>query len=227
MSPYVFSISVILWLVMAVEISTLESQQILQALHCPPCERIHCSPRRALKLQCQGGITTGICGCCPACAKLAGESCGGTWDYLGKCDEGLICIYPEEKDGNPDGKPEAGRKGTCKSVLEVLKADTCRPECTWEFCKVNPNEICSARSVSLERRDCGGHCQHTTCSSCLVVRPPACPQSCAPTDHVCLHRFGRCVRGHLTEQNQPPVCHQNLQVNLILESLYDSVLVPC
>ncbi|KAL0154844.1 hypothetical protein M9458_049107, partial [Cirrhinus mrigala] len=100
---------------MAVEISTLEGQQILQALHCPPCERIHCSPRRALKLQCQGGITTGICGCCPACAKLAGETCGGTWDYLGKCDEGLVCIYPEEKDGNPDGKPEAGRKGTCKS----------------------------------------------------------------------------------------------------------------
>ncbi|XP_073687980.1 cysteine-rich motor neuron 1 protein [Garra rufa] len=213
MSPYVFLISVILWLVMAVEISTLESQQILQALHCPPCERIHCSPRRALKLQCQGGITTGICGCCPACAKLAGESCGGTWDYLGKCDEGLVCIYPEEKDVNPDEKAEAGHKGTCKSVLEVLKADTCRPECTWEFCKANPNEICSARSVLLERRECGGHCQHTTCSSCLVLRPPSCPQSCSPTDHVCLHRFGRCVRGHLIEQKHPPVCHQNLQNN--------------
>ncbi|KTG45034.1 hypothetical protein cypCar_00041770 [Cyprinus carpio] len=112
MSPCVFSILVILWPVMAVELSTLEGQQILQALHCPPCERIHCSPRQALKLQCQGGIATGICGCCPACAKLAGESCGGTWDYLGKCDEGLVCIYPEET----DGKPEAERKGTCKSV---------------------------------------------------------------------------------------------------------------
>ncbi len=111
MSPCVFSILVILWPVMAVEMSTLEGQQILQALHCPPCERIHCSPRPALKLQCQGGITTGICGCCLACAKLAGESCGGTWDYLGKCDEGLVCIYPEET----GGKPEAQRKGTCKS----------------------------------------------------------------------------------------------------------------
>lgn len=111
MGPCVFSILVILWPVMAVEMSTLEGQQILQALHCPPCERIHCSPRRALKLQCQGGITTGICGCCPACAKLAGESCGGTWDYLGKCDEGLVCIYTEET----GGKPEAQHKGTCKS----------------------------------------------------------------------------------------------------------------
>ncbi|XP_042571574.1 cysteine-rich motor neuron 1 protein-like isoform X2 [Cyprinus carpio] len=209
MSPCVFSILVILWPVMAVELSTLEGQQILQALHCPPCERIHCSPRQALKLQCQGGIATGICGCCPACAKLAGESCGGTWDYLGKCDEGLVCIYPEET----DGKPEAERKGTCKSVLEVLKADTCRPECTREFCKANPNEICSARSVSLEKRECGGHCQHTTCSSCLVLEPPSCPQSCSPTDHVCLHRFGRCVRGHLTQEKQPPICNQNLQNN--------------
>lgn len=32
-----------------------------------------------------------------------------------------------------------------QTVLEVLKADACRPECTWEFCKANPNEICSAR----------------------------------------------------------------------------------
>uniref|UniRef100_A0A673YHT4 Ig-like domain-containing protein n=1 Tax=Salmo trutta TaxID=8032 RepID=A0A673YHT4_SALTR len=69
--------------------------QTLQALHCPPCERIHCTHRRALKLQCKGGQTTGVCGCCPACARTAGESCGGTWDYLGKCDEGLVCVYQE------------------------------------------------------------------------------------------------------------------------------------
>lgn len=89
----------------------MEEQKILQSLHCPPCERIHCSPRRALKLQCRGGITTGICGCCPVCAKLAGENCGGTWDYLGKCDEGLVCIHEEAA----DGKAEAELKGTCKS----------------------------------------------------------------------------------------------------------------
>lgn len=126
MSPRVFSILVILWLVMAVEMATLEGQQILQALHCPSCERIHCSPRRALKLQCQGGITTGICGCCPACAKLAGESCGGTWDYLGKCDEGLVCVYQEAT----DGKPEAERKGTCKSgTTEAEDAELICPQC--------------------------------------------------------------------------------------------------
>ncbi|XP_051976223.1 uncharacterized protein LOC127638649 isoform X1 [Xyrauchen texanus] len=214
MSLYVFSIMVVLLAVMAVEMASLESTQlglqVLQTLHCPPCEHIHCSPRRALKLQCKGGITTGICGCCPACAKLAGESCGGTWDYLGKCDDRLVCIYQE----GADGKPEAERKGTCKSVLEVIKTNSCHSECTWEFCQANPNEICSARSVSMHKRECGDYCQHTTCSSCIILKPPSCPQSCGPTDHICLHRYGRCVRSHLAGEKQPLVCHQNLQVNL-------------
>uniref|UniRef100_A0A667WBW1 Ig-like domain-containing protein n=1 Tax=Myripristis murdjan TaxID=586833 RepID=A0A667WBW1_9TELE len=87
------------------------SAQLLQALHCPPCERIHCSSRRALKLQCKGGITTGVCGCCPACARVAGETCGGTWDYVGKCDEGLVCAYQDD----PTDKPEAEHKGICKA----------------------------------------------------------------------------------------------------------------
>ena len=84
--------------------------QQLQALHCPPCERIHCSTRRALKLQCKGGVTTGVCGCCPVCARAQGETCGGTWDYLGKCDEGLVCVYQESAD-----KAEAERTGICEA----------------------------------------------------------------------------------------------------------------
>lgn len=98
-------------------ICSLESNnsgsQVLQALHCPSCERIHCSPRRALRLQCKGGITTGICGCCPVCAKQAGESCGGAWDNLGKCDEGLVCVYQE----HTESKPGAEHKGICKSGI--------------------------------------------------------------------------------------------------------------
>lgn len=83
----------------------------LQALHCPPCEQIHCSSRRALKRQCKGGVTTGVCGCCPVCARQEGESCGGTWDYLGKCDEGLVCVSRES--GTPGGAAE--RRGICEA----------------------------------------------------------------------------------------------------------------
>jgi len=75
----------------------------LRTLHCPPCERIHCTPRRALRLQCRGGVTTGICGCCPVCARTAGESCGGRWDYLGKCDAGLLCVNREPSDDMEQG----------------------------------------------------------------------------------------------------------------------------
>lgn len=83
--------------------------QRLRTLHCPPCERIHCSTSRALKLQCKGGVTTGVCGCCPVCARVEGETCGGTWDYLGKCDKGLVCVYQESDE------PDRDRRGVCEA----------------------------------------------------------------------------------------------------------------
>ncbi|KAJ8002567.1 hypothetical protein DPEC_G00160250 [Dallia pectoralis] len=186
----------------------------LQALHCPPCERIHCTPRRALRLQCRGGVTTGICGCCPTCARSEGEGCGGAWDYLGKCDQGLVCVY-QESVPPAEGKPEE-RKGICKAVLETLDVESCRPDCTWEYCQANLSEICSARRVSLEKQECQGLCQHTSCSSCLVLRPPSsisCPQTCMPSDPSCLHRFGRCIQNHLARPHQHHFCHHNLKSN--------------
>ncbi|XP_070199351.1 insulin-like growth factor-binding protein 1 [Littorina saxatilis] len=33
----------------------------------------------------------GACGCCPLCAKLEGEQCGGPWNALGSCAKGLTC----------------------------------------------------------------------------------------------------------------------------------------
>ena len=73
-------------------------------LQCPSCEKIHCTPRRASKLKCQGGITKGICNCCPVCAKVEGEECGGEWDYLGKCDRGLYCKPKKSADGGDSYK---------------------------------------------------------------------------------------------------------------------------
>ena len=34
----------------------------------------------------------GVCGCCPKCARLEGETCGGDHAYNGKCDRGLYCV---------------------------------------------------------------------------------------------------------------------------------------
>ena len=106
-----FFLSALLGVVGSQETPSAAAQQ-LQTLHCPPCERIHCSTRRALKLQCKGGITTGVCGCCPVCARAEGDTCGGTWDYLGKCDEGLLCVYQES---GAEDKPDAERRGVCKA----------------------------------------------------------------------------------------------------------------
>ncbi|XP_072241332.1 uncharacterized protein [Leuresthes tenuis] len=182
--------------------------QQLQALHCPPCERIHCSSRRVLRLQCKGGVTTGVCGCCPVCARTEGETCGGTWDYLGKCDEGLVCVHQEAA----VDKADAERKGVCKAVIEPLDPESCNPDCTKEYCQANPSAICSARSVSLEKNACQGSCQHTTCSSCLMLRSPSCPHTCTPSDSNCLQRFGKCVHNHLRAPPHP-VCHSDLQRN--------------
>ncbi|XP_017261221.1 IGFBP domain-containing protein isoform X2 [Kryptolebias marmoratus] len=159
----------------------------LQALHCPPCERIHCSTRRALRLRCKGGLTTDVCGCCPACARADGEACGGTWDYLGKCDGGMVCVH-QESDAD---KPEAERRGVCKAVIEPREPESCQPACTKDYCQAHPAAVCSARSVSLEKKACQGSCQHTSCSSCLVLRPPPCRHACASSDSACLQRFGR------------------------------------
>lgn len=108
-------VAALLGLLRSEGVPTPAAQQ-LQNLHCPPCERIHCSTRRALKLQCKGGVTTGVCGCCPVCARTEGETCGGAWDYLGKCDEGLVCVYQDE------GEEKAGREkeGTCKAGERVF-----------------------------------------------------------------------------------------------------------
>ncbi|KAK1887608.1 Venom protein 302 [Dissostichus eleginoides] len=201
-----FFLSALLGVVGSQETPSAAAQQ-LQALHCPPCERIHCSTRRALKLQCKGGITTGVCGCCPVCARAEGDTCGGTWEYLGKCDEGLLCVYQES---GAEDKPDAERRGVCKAVIESLDPESCHPECTREYCQANRMEVCSARLVSLEKTACQGSCQHTSCSSCLLLKPPSCTQTCTPADSSCLRQFGKCVHNHLAATHNT-VCNNNLQ----------------
>ncbi|KAH9518539.1 Cysteine-rich motor neuron 1 protein [Bulinus truncatus] len=102
---------------------------IVQNFQCPPCHKLHCSPRRASKLNCKGGITTGVCGCCPVCAKQEGEECGGHYAYRGKCDRNLDCVLtlsPSTVITNTHTL-QTEQVGICKKTVPILELKSC----TW------------------------------------------------------------------------------------------------
>ena len=66
----------------------------IQSLSCVACDRWTCRP----PLNCKGGLTLGVCGCCNVCAKVEGEECGGLWNLSGTCDKGLTCVLPNVPD---------------------------------------------------------------------------------------------------------------------------------
>jgi len=96
-------------------------------LQCPTCDRIHCTPRRASKLKCKGGISRGICNCCPVCAKTEGESCGGQWHYLGKCDAELVCEAERALHANTVDAEDSGN-GLMTPVAGTASWTHWRPE---------------------------------------------------------------------------------------------------
>lgn len=170
-------------------------------MNCPPCEKIHCTPKSASKLECRGGITTGVCGCCPVCARVEDERCGGYYNYLGKCDAGLYC-EPGVKRKKHRRRVVSQRKepeGVCKKVPVQVKdqppehRSTCRRKCTPEYCAKRPNAICSAVDVAEFLQPCHSQCQHTSCSACRFTKPPSC-RKCAEDDFRCLRKFGKCIR---------------------------------
>lgn len=93
----------------------------LTSLNCPPCERLHCSPKKASKLNCKGEITLGVCNCCPRCAKVEGESCGGKWDYLGRCESGSECAPDTSTGIQINSQPQ---QGVCRRRLSEYVALT-------------------------------------------------------------------------------------------------------
>lgn len=94
-----------------------------QELYCPPCQEVSCPIKRTHALKCRGGMTLGICNCCTVCAKLEDETCGGPWDYLGKCDMGLYC--------DTTGHVTGDRTGTSEGVCRKKGEFTCRHLLLW------------------------------------------------------------------------------------------------
>lgn len=203
----------------------------IPVLKCQPCELMHCVPKKASKLKCRGGTTTGICGCCHECAKVEGELCGGDWHYLGKCDAGLYCSpglpsSVDHRNGIPEGKCRRVRDTMMDSSVPAgllhyvgtaggggggglplagqRQLDTCEPKCTPDFCERRPRAICSAIDVVDVKRDCHGKCQHTSCQACSWVEPPVDCGACRSDDFDCLRRFASCVRRqHCTRDRFP------------------------
>ncbi|XP_077988553.1 cysteine-rich motor neuron 1 protein-like [Glandiceps talaboti] len=202
-------------IVLLAQLATCQDKGKLDDLNCPPCERIHCKPKKANRLirnkVCKGSITTGICDCCPVCAKVAGESCGGKWGSSGKCDAGLECVKPV----NPNIQPAYynPQVGVCRPRTDIVSDDPslCKPKCTPEFCQKNPRAICSAIDNHDQKQECQGHCQHTSCRACRIVESTAdCPK-CAKDDDDCLAKFGRCVKQNICARDKFP-CMRNEMV---------------
>lgn len=176
---------------------------------CPPCDRIHCSPKNPSKLVCAGGITTGICDCCPACARIEGEKCGGYYHYLGKCDTGLYCEPLSKQTKSKALHQSLEPEGVCNKVpvpvkdqpLEQRKA--CRRKCTPELCTEHPTAICSAIDVAEFLQPCQSTCQHTSCSACKFVTQPTC-RICGEDDFQCLRKFGKCIRKDVCSRRKFP-----------------------
>jgi len=197
-------------------------------LSCPPCEMIHCSVRKAKRLQrCKGGLAKGVCGCCLVCAKLEGQRCGGALNFHGTCDQGLYCrTEGEEIEGMCASKNKGPRSlamvsgpvhpGTKSGLAqqELAQQDEaanslwekgyCRPTCTPEFCMDNPNHICSANGVTRNTVEpCQGDCQHTSCQACEFIQPSGC-KKCKQDDWRCLREYGKCVRQETCTRKKYP-----------------------
>ncbi|XP_067656056.1 insulin-like growth factor-binding protein 5 [Haliotis asinina] len=72
----------------------LDRKTMQHMFQCPPCDTNLCS----LPVNhCELVLEPGICGCCPVCARRAGQSCGVT---VGRCAHGLKC-RPDISDPNP------------------------------------------------------------------------------------------------------------------------------
>ncbi|GFR81047.1 cysteine-rich motor neuron 1 protein [Elysia marginata] len=74
------------------------------ALSCDICDRSKCTNIT----DCPGGMVLDVCHCCMLCARVANESCGGTFGILGKCDRNLHCFIRHPDSPNQEGICKVG-----------------------------------------------------------------------------------------------------------------------
>ncbi|XP_050401996.1 serine protease HTRA1B [Patella vulgata] len=189
--------------------------RLINGLRCPPCEKLHCMPNTLSIQTCKGGVTTSICGCCPVCAKVKGERCGGEYEYLGKCDQGLYC-QPLKQESNSVVFPgQSDLVGSCTNLpgqqADEGRTSFCRPVCSPTYCKRNPRAICSAINVADMHQECQAQCQHTSCSACSYVKDINCPK-CKKNDFRCLKKYGKCIKRNFCTRRKFPCKRKRLKI---------------
>ncbi|GAB1609489.1 cysteine-rich motor neuron 1 protein-like isoform X3 [Argonauta hians] len=110
----------------------LPSSQPFVGRSCPPCDLSRCSHKDEAHLQCQADFRIkDDCGCCEVCLRGLDEKCGGMYQTLGKCMEGLKCLPAKNSNISPlrlalgnNEKTNSSFEGICKLKDEV--PDPCR-----------------------------------------------------------------------------------------------------
>jgi hypothetical protein len=115
--PLLFSLSLLL-------LGTLFTT--VDAFNCGVCEDDKCPEAPN---DCPGGITKDLCGCCPACARVVNQTCGGQFGALGTCDIGLTCVISPA-----NGQSITGQAGVCLTTNQ----------------KENPEDLCGNCQLTSE-----------------------------------------------------------------------------
>ena len=59
---------------------------------CPLCNVENCVDEEVVQKSCPDStLVADPCGCCKVCGRKFGETCGGAYEYLGKCEYHLVC----------------------------------------------------------------------------------------------------------------------------------------
>ena len=59
---------------------------------CPPCDVRNCDDEEVVQQSCYDStLVADPCSCCKVCGRMFGETCGGAYEYLGKCEYHLVC----------------------------------------------------------------------------------------------------------------------------------------
>ncbi|XP_056020805.1 cysteine-rich motor neuron 1 protein-like isoform X2 [Ostrea edulis] len=131
----------------------------VDALKCTPCNLSACPDPPT---DCPRGTILDVCGCCQVCGKDINETCGGPFEILGKCGDGLECALTSEVGDPITGSEKGVCREKCQSVVCPWIQDF-RPDCPAD----------SHLLPSIQSKD--GCCLQPPGCECDKCSPELCP----------------------------------------------------